>query len=241
MISLLHPTRQRPQKSRETTRKWLSYAAQQGHELIVSIDDNDPYRGEYLRLYSEFYPPSTRVISNTNTSAVDAINNAAKEAKGDILIVVSDDTDVVPNWDNLILNAVIGRKDYVLRVADGIQDWIVTMPILDRDYYNRFGYIYYPEFKHMFCDTFLTHQADALKRIIWRNDIKFDHLHYSIKKSEKDDVSRKADSTFNDGKRLYLELVKKNLLLDESVDIWNLSPNAKNHLKWLSDVMRVRV
>jgi hypothetical protein len=236
LISLLHPSRSRPNKSLTTTSQWLSRAGVDV-ELIVSIDDNDPLRHDYLKQYTGIDPFRIKVISNNNHSAVEAINNAAKESKGDILIVVSDDTDCPDNWGKLILNAVQGREDYVLRVDDGIQDWIVTMPVMDRVYYNRFGYVYYPEFSHMFCDTFLTHQADALGKIIWRNDIVFTHLHYSVRKSDKDEVSKRADNTFHEGKQIYLNLVKKNLLLDD-VNIWNLSPNAKGHLNWLNHTVR---
>jgi glycosyltransferase involved in cell wall biosynthesis len=241
LISIIHPSRQRPEKSFAATRKWLNHASQQGHELIVSIDDNDPTRGEYIRLYSQYSPFSTRIISNPNRSAVDAINNAAKVARGDIFIVVSDDTDTLNRWDDVILAAVAGRSDYVLRVADGIQEWLVTMPIMDRIYYNRFGYIYYPEFRHMFVDTHLTHVADALKRIIWRPDIRIDHLHYSIRRSVKDEVSTRADATTREGMQLYLDLLRKNLLLDPAVNIWDLSPNAKGHLNWLKQQMPVPV
>lgn len=93
----------------------------------------------------------------------------------------------------------------------------------------------------MFCDTYLTHVADALKRIIWRPDIRIDHAHYSIRRSGKDEVSVRADATMHEGMITYLDLVKKNLLLDPSVDIWNLSPNAKGHLNWLKQQMPVPV
>jgi hypothetical protein len=141
MITLLHPTRSRPQRSIDTTQKWINRAGQDV-ELIVSIDDNDPHRSDYLNRYSHYDPFKTKVISNPNRSAVDAINNAAKESKGNILIVVSDDSDCPEGWGNIILSATEGKKDFVLKVFDGVQRWLVTMPILDREYYNRFGYIY---------------------------------------------------------------------------------------------------
>lgn len=232
-FSLLHPSRQRPHKSYSATKKWLDYAASRDFELIVSIDENDPLKDEYIQLYNNHHGFNVHLIVRQNKSAVDAINNAAKEASGEIFIVVSDDTDTIDRWDQVISKAVEGRKDFVLKVADGIQNWIVTMPVMDKDYYNRFGYVYHPDFAHMFCDTCLTHTADALGRVIWRNDIRFEHLHYSVRKSQKDNVSIKADATFEEGKRVYLDMVRRNLLLDPSVNIWNLSPDAVGHLKWL--------
>lgn len=226
-FSLLHPSRSRPNKSFQATQNWIN-TCQSDIELIVSIDESDPDKGQYQSIYSDL--KNTRVIVNNNRSAIDAINNAAKESIGDVLIVVSDDTGCIANWDGVISKAVAGREDYILKVFDGIQRWIVTMPIMDRAYYNRFGYIYHPDFKHMFCDTFLTHQADALKKVIWRNDITIPHNHYSVTKSGKDEISYKADSTLQDGENVYFNLIKKNLLIEG--DIWNLSEHAKGHLEW---------
>jgi glycosyltransferase involved in cell wall biosynthesis len=230
--SLLHPSRSRPQKSFNATQDWLNSAVGKDFELVVSIDENDPHKDDYFRLYkSSQY--NTRIIVNHNQNAVQAINNAAKAAQGEVFIVVSDDTGVLRGWDKVLSQTIGNHVDFVLKVYDGIQDWIVTMPIMDKVYYNRFGYIYHPEYQHMFCDTHLTHVADALGKLIIRNDIQIPHDHYSVKKSEKDEVTRKADNTFTEGKKTYLRMVKKNLMLDTSVDIWNLSRQAKGHLSWI--------
>jgi len=228
-FSLLHPSRSRPTKSFQATQDWVNSSTSNDFELIVSIDENDDYKDQYFAIYSNV--PKAKVIVNRNRSAVDAINNAAKESSGEILIVVSDDTGCIINWDQIISNATAGKSDFILKVFDGIQKWIITMPIMHRDYYNRFGYVYHPDFRHMFCDTYLTHQADALKKIIWRNDIRINHNHYSVTKQGKDPVSMQADSTIYEGEKVYINLIKQNLLL-EGVDIWNLSEYANGHLTW---------
>jgi hypothetical protein len=227
-FSLLHPSRSRPTKSFDATQKWIQNASSTDFEVIVSIDDNDPHRDQYLAIYSNV--PKAKVIINKNRSAVDAINNAAKESIGEILIVVSDDTGCTNQWDTIISKATEGHSDYILKVYDGVQKWIITMPIMDREYYNRYGFVYYPAFKHMFVDTFLTHQADALKKVIWRNDITIPHHHYSVTKSGKDEVSMTADSTLYEGERVYKNLVDQNLLIEGN--IWDLSEYAAGHIQW---------
>lgn len=234
-FSLLHPSRSRPQKSIDTTSKWIQRASCDV-ELIVSIDDNDPHRADYLSRYSHNNPFHTKVISNPNRSAVDAINNAAREAKGDILIVVSDDSDCPNKWDELLSFAIGDKKDFVLKVFDGVQDWIVTMPIVDREYYNRFGYVYYPEYSHMFCDTEFTHVAHILKKVITRNDIEFKHLHYSVTKEGKDNISSRADNTWNEGKSLYLKRFNESFGL-VNVNRWDV--NDDTHAQWLKKSLRI--
>lgn len=222
LISLIHPSRSRVEKSKATTSKWLANAGCDV-ELIVSVDNSDPQLPQYLDAHN-------LVIVNNNRSAVDAINNGAKEAKGDILIVVSDDSDCPRNWGQKIIEATRNRKDWILKVNDGIQRWIITMPIMDRAYYNRFGYIYHPDYKHMFCDTEITHVADLLKKKITREDLHFPHRHYSVTREKKDEVTLKADATWNQGKQLYLQRVRESFGL-KGVDVMNISDIQ--HLRWL--------
>lgn len=228
MISILHPSRSRPEKSWQTTQKWIGNAGIQC-ELIVSVDYDDPHFNQYLLLYG------SQLIVNNNRSAVDAINNAAKVATGEILIVVSDDSDCPRNWGQKIIEATRNKRDWILKVNDGIQRWIITMPIMDRVYYSRFGYIYFPEYLHMFCDTELTHVADTLKRTLRRDDIYFPHRHYSVTREKKDEVTLRADATWNQGKQLYLQRVKQSFGL-KGVNVMDVSDSS--HSRWLKMNLR---
>jgi len=214
---------------------WLHAATSKDFELIVSIDESDPYKDQYLNVYSKMTDYDVKVIINRNRSAVDAINNAAKESTGEILIVVSDDTDAVRGWNEIIASACGTHKDFVLKLHDGTQDWIVTMPILDRKYYERFGYIYFPDYQHQFCDTEFTHVADITKRILWRNDIEIRHLHYSVIKEKRDELYTRNDNTWNQGKALYLKRAKTAFGL-KNVNIWNIKNRA--HTQWLSTALK---
>lgn len=198
MISLIHPSRSRIKKSRATMYDWNRMAKARSFEIIVSVDQDDPEVEKYKTWYEE------RVIINKNRSAVDAINNAAKVAKGDILIVVSDDTEPIEDWDLKILKESEGKTDWILKTQDGIQPWIITMPIMDRAYYNRTSNIYHPDFEHQFADTWLTCLADISGRKI-TSDLLFPHLNDSIK----DDLRKRTDATWQQGEKVFLNLVNK--------------------------------
>jgi len=229
-FSLLHPSRQRPIKSFHTIQTWLFRAGEHTDvELIVSIDNDDPQKERYKELYA-----GLKVISNDNRSAIDAINRAAEIATGDVLIVVSDDFDCPRNWAITLDRILRGRQDYLLKVNDGTQQYIVTIPIMDRVYYKRFGYIYPPQYKHMFCDTHITHLADILKCLYVRNDILFKHNHYSVLHEPKDDVAKRADNTWHEGKKVYLDFVMRRFGLPEDVDVMELrDPEGQLHKLWL--------
>ncbi len=225
-ISIIHPSRGRVKQAIKTRDKWLDKSASVSNiEYILStdIDDTDfiQYRDNFLL---------TRHTINNNHSAIDAINNAAKIATGNLFIVISDDFDCPENWDKLLIDALVDKSDFIIKTDDGCQKWIITLPIMDRVYYNRFGYIYYPGYKHMFCDTEMTHVGDLLNRKITL-PIKFQHNHYTqINGQPKDAINIKNDATWQQGEDLYVSRVNENFGL---VDFYGKLDCDKGHLNWL--------
>lgn len=228
MISIIHPSRGRPEKSVDTLRKWRkAFMGCEGdvYELIVSVDRDDFTLNTYNKLYG------AQLLIGDNKSTVDAINNAANNSRGDILMVVSDDTEPIENWNTEIYKAVEGKTDWILKTKDGIQDWLITMPVMDRAYYNRFGYIYHPDYRHMFCDTELSCVADLTGRRITSN-LLFKHNHYSVTGQKKDAISVKADSTWEQGKKLFLERYRRNF--DLNADQIKGTIKDKAMINWLA-------
>lgn len=223
-ISLIHPSRGRPVKSREAAAIWRLKAGV-SVEYILSLDDDN--HKEYTGLFLG------NVIVNKNRSAIDAINNAAKIATGDILVQMADDFDCPENWGLKILEATQGKTDWVLKTQDGLQPWMITLPIMDRTYYNRFGYVYNPEYLHMFCDTELSCVADLTGRRI-TSDLMFRHNHYSTvgDKRPQDETSRRADATWNQGEKVFLERYRRNF--DLKLKDMPGKITDQNYLRWIA-------
>lgn len=100
---------------------------------------------------------------------------------------------------------------------------------MDRIYYNRFGYVYHPDFAHMFCDTEMTAVADLLGRRI-NLDMKFPHNHYSVGKAERDEISIRADKTWGQGEYTFMKHYRNNFgLVDPPGKITD-----QNFLNWVS-------
>lgn len=213
-ISILHPSRTRPQQSLATIYKWISWAVT-NPEVIISIDENDPTKDKYIEYVEKLDHPEVKLIVNKNRSAIDAINNAAKVAVGDIFIVVSDDTDCFQRWDEAILKEVEGKEDWIMKTQDGIQKWLITMTLMDRKYFNRFGYIYYPGYDHLWADTELTAVADLTGRVI-KSDLLFPHKHYSVGGSDKDELNVRNDKTWPQGEELFHRRLRKRFDLKET-------------------------
>jgi len=200
VISIIYPSRSRPALALANWEMWFGNRANSETDWILSLDEDDS--SDY-NAYFDTTP--VRLIRNKNRSAVDAINNAAKLAKFDIMMVVSDDTYVsMANWDMCIELEVEGKTDWILKTQDGIQPWIITAPIMDRAYYNRFGYIYHPDFEHMFCDTYMTAVADITGRKITSN-LEFKHLNNTIN----DDLRNRTNGTWAQGEATFIRLMKE--------------------------------
>ncbi len=199
-ISIIHPSRSRPVQAEQTIKLWLDNARDKSTtEYILSVDIDDRCLKRYKELSSKY---GTRTHVAKNKSAIEAINRATRRSHGNIIIVVSDDFLCEKDWDFKLLKELEGKEDFIVKTRDGIQEWIITLPILDRTYYNRFGYVYFPEYKHLFCDTEMTSVADLTGRKIV-SELFFEHAHYSIGKNDKDAINIKNDLTWNQGKKLY--------------------------------------
>lgn len=231
-ISILHPSRSRPDQALHACHQWVTFHSGKFHwEYILSLDATDPELSKYERFHGA---QNMRSIVNDNQNVVQAANQAARLASGEILVLISDDFMCFKGWDLAIIGALKGKSG-VLKTFDGIQKWIVTLPIMTQDYYQDQGYLYDPECEHMFCDTIMTHRADLYGKLIIRNDIKFEHAHYSVGKTKKDAVNIKADKTWDHGERVYIRRCLEKFGLPKGTNIYNLSAeaNQSGHLAWM--------
>lgn len=210
MISIIHPSRGRPNRSSETFFKWSACTKYpDGVHWLCSLDLDDDI-GAYMDAYTHHGFTIMSPIISKNSSSIEAINNAANHWRcdGDIIMVVSDDTEPVQDWDVKLLAEVEGKNDWILKTQDGIQSYIITMPIMDRAYYNRTGYIYHPDFQHLFCDTYLTCVADIKGRKITSN-LLFKHNHYSVNGTPPDELHKRNDATWKQGQETFIKLMKQ--------------------------------
>jgi hypothetical protein len=203
LISLIHPSRGRPQKSLETSREWI-YKAGCEVELLLSVDNDDPSIKEYLR--KTF---ANLVVPGDNKSVVGATNRAAKFARANVLVYLSDDFKCPENWGQLILNEFENEdRPLLIKVDDCLQKFnvpVLTIPIMNRALYERLGYFWHPSYKSMFVDEDLywtAHKLGALKNC---EHLKFPHEHCSLGRCENDETYQRSAANWDSGKAFYHE------------------------------------
>lgn len=214
-ISIIHPSRSRPEMAYKTFLEWMANCHNPNDvEYIISIDIDDPKRNSY---YSEFEGSHAKVWINQNTSAIMAINVAASLCGGDLMVIVSDDFSCLYGWDTVLKNSLSGKSDFIVKTDDGIQPTLITLPIMDRFYYERFGYVYHPEYKHMWSDTEMTAIGHMTGKVITL-PILFKHNHYIVGGMKKDALNVRNDSTWQQGEKLFKERIAVNFgLKDEEI------------------------
>lgn len=201
-ITLLHPSRARAQKSFATTRKWLMLAGAPC-ELIVSLDSDDPQLPEYIKLYQN------QVLVSDNRSVVDATNRAANVSRGDILVYLSDDFDCPNGWGKeLIAEFQKYQGPTLIKVDDCLQKFdvpVLTIPMMNRELYNKLSYFWHPGYRSMFVDEHLYWRAKKLHALRLAPHLKFEHRHVSVGKADDDETYRRSAANWDQGKRLFAQ------------------------------------
>lgn len=200
-FSLIHPSLGRPEQALACFNTWRAFAYDLDIQHMLSLSANDPTIDTYTSLFDT---DDSAVILSPATNMVAASNIAAQRADGDVLILISDDMFPPMNWDLLIAPYMATPDPVVLQVHDGIRDDIMTLPIMNRAAYDRLGYLYHPEYLSMFADNDLAETAKAHGWYV-KCDIRFEHRHYTVGKSELDETYRKENSKtkWDHGQRVF--------------------------------------
>lgn len=200
-ISLLHPSRGRPQKSAQTTREWIDKAGCDT-ELLVSIDFSDPLRWEYQNHYGVHC-----LFKNENNSVVQATNIVAKQCTGDILLYLSDDFKCFENWGLAVLKEFeVESKPLLLKVDDCLQKFtvpVLTIPIMNRALYEKLGYFWHPEYKSMHVDVDLYYTVLQLGSIKYCQHLKFPHHHACNGMAPNDETYTRSAANWDQGLEVF--------------------------------------
>lgn len=214
-ISLLHPSRGRPDKAFDTFANW-EFQSSGEHEIewILSVDSTDPKLQQYQKIFydrgldrnMDLISPHS-MICNLNTSVVQATNMAAKFAMGDILVYLSDDFSCLENWDIMVANQFENvTEPLLIKVDDCLQKFevpVLTLPIMNRALYEKLGYFWHPEYKSMFVDEDLYWVCRNMGAMKLCPHLKFPHEHPANGKAENDETYTRSAANWEQGKAVF--------------------------------------
>jgi hypothetical protein len=176
------PTRNRPLKFIKTLDKYIRFMDDKTNVVIVTCDLNDTSMNnndirEFILQYD-----NVKVFYGDNKTKIEAVNADLTNVEFDIVLLASDDMiPVVKGFDTIIkskMQEFYPDTDGILWFNDGFSGCkLNTLSIIGKKYYDRFGYIYYPEYKSVYCDNEFMEVGNLLKKQIYFSDVIIKHEH----------------------------------------------------------------
>lgn len=179
------PTRSRRQKFIGVVKGYLENSNTPDNiEFVVSIDSDDVSMlgiEEHLKEYNNVF-----IHSGVSLNKINAVNRDIDKALSDwdILVLASDDMICqVKGWDDILVSEMqehFPDTDGILWHNDGyVQERLNTMCILGKKYYDRFGYIYHPDYASLWADNEFMEVGNKLGKQKYFPQVLFKHEHPS--------------------------------------------------------------
>lgn len=205
-ILLKFPTRLRPEKFLHCLSKAFELANDKENlKALVSYDSDDKtMTSEVIEKAKAL--GDVECISGTSKNKIDAVNrDMDKSGEWDILVLLSDDMECeTKGWDDIIRLRFEERSDRILHFNDGYrgQD-LLTLPIMDRRYYERTQYIYHPDYISLWCDNEQMEVGRKLNRYRYYPAVLFRHK-MAMNGFEQDDLHKHTESFFEQDKKTFM-------------------------------------
>lgn len=187
---------------------------------VLCTFDNDDEKYRYHGFISDVLKrKNTYIIWGDSKSKVDAINrDAGNFGKFDILVNFSDDqVFTVYGFDNIIrrdMERLCDDLDMFIHYPDGVaNERIPSMSVMGRKYYERFNYIYHPDYSSLWCDNEAMEVAKILGKYTYVDTHIFKHLHPIWGLAVKDDQYKLTESFYLRDQKVYKDRRKQNFFL----------------------------
>jgi len=215
-ILIKFPTRGRLIKSLEVLKKYVYMANNiQKIKIIVSVDEDDNHSQYNVMKFHD----CISVVIGPSFGKIHAINRDIPDPKTfDILLLASDDMiPQVQGYDDIIRQRMSEHfldRDGVLFFNDGYAKYnLNTLVICGSKYYSRFGYIYNPEYKSLWCDNEFMDEANRLGRQVYFHDVIIKHEHPANNKNSiinklKDDIYMVNEQYYDIDNQIYYKRKK---------------------------------
>ena len=192
MISLLVPTRKRPQRLRELINSVIETSFNPQEILCYVADDDDSYDPSVF--------PEARFVNGPRLIMSDLWNALLPHAKGDIYMLCADDVLFrTYGWDLVVEAAFEAVPDKILLAFgdDGSPSGKIfsTLPFVHKRWVEVVGYFTGPGFSADFSDTWPFDVATMIERTKLL-PIFTEHCHHAWGKAGKDLVYQENDARY---------------------------------------------
>jgi hypothetical protein len=235
------PTRNRPEKFFSVLDEYIKKANNLNKiAFLITLDNDDQSMKKNIHRLEEYKKICKLVyFFGDSKTKIQACNADINKVSGwDIILLASDDMiPIINGYDDIIrkdMNDFFGDMDGVLWYNDGGQNRINTLSILGKKYYERFGYIYHPDYISLWCDNEFTEVSERLNKVYKSDKIIIEHKHPAYQKTNYDELYVRNESYFSIDKEIYERRNAKNFDLDEKdypISLSILTPSVPERIE----------
>ena len=182
------PSRSRPARFMETFGLYKNLlSGQHDVQFVLSFDSDDiSMNNKGMHNWLSRQGDNVKWFYGSSDSKISAVN--ADMNRGwdyDVLLLASDDMiPIKAGYDDIIMRDMtthFPNFDGVLHYNDGRKGAALnTLCIMGKKYYDRFGYIYHPSYRSVFCDNEFTDVSKALNKAVYIDHIIIQHYWIDI-------------------------------------------------------------
>lgn len=214
------PTRNRKNKFFKVLKKYQNLCEDLTNTyFLITLDNDDESMSpsEVDQIFRTF--KNVKVIYGNSNSKIHAINRDIELVDDwDIVLLASDDmVPKVKGYDNVIRDKMKENypdTDGVLWFNDGHQgNKLNTLSILGKKYYERFGYIYYPEYKSVWSDNEFMMVGNLLGKQTYFDEVIIEHEHPDWGYGNRDVIHQINSNNENHDKLLFMKRKENNFFL----------------------------
>jgi hypothetical protein len=214
------PTRNRKNKFFKVLKQYQNLCEDmENTQFLITLDndDDDMNSSEVSEIFNTF--KNVKVVYGNSDSKIHAINRDIELAdEWDIVLLASDDmTPKVKGYDNIIRNKMkefYPDTDGILWFNDGHQETrLNTLSILGKKYYNRFGYIYHPEYKSVWSDNEFMLVGNLLEKQTYFNEVIIEHEHPDWGYGSRDDIHQINSKNESHDRTLFMNRKENNFYI----------------------------
>lgn len=227
-ITVVIPSRGRPQRAREAVQAIRDTAVRVDTSVILAVDADDPCLSEYraLRWSAPHGPEVSLVVLEPGETGdlVRATNTVSlRVANADPSAIIGnlgdDHLARTPGWDRLVLDAL--AEPGIAYGRDGIQDeHLPTAPFISASIVLALGWFALPSCHHLYIDDCWRELGTALGRLRYLPDVLIEHMHPAVHKGAWDEGYERANNAamverdraaYNEWHALYMKVDVRNV------------------------------
>jgi hypothetical protein len=214
------PTRNRKNKFFKVLRQYQNLCEDlENTYFLITLDNDDESMNpsDVEDIFNTF--KNIKVVYGTSDSKIHAVNRDIELINDwDIVLLASDDmTPKVKGYDNIIRNKMkefYSDTDGILWFNDGhMGNKLNTLCILGKKYYDRFGYIYHPEYKSVWSDNEFMLVGNLLGKQTYFEQVIIEHEHPDWGYGSRDEIHQINSKNENQDKLLFTKRKDNNFYL----------------------------